>query len=744
MGPLRRPPQTTAIAGQLAPPIVHEVLDTPGQPLDRATRAFVEPRFGHDFGSVRVHADSVAHRSARAVDALAYTVGQHIVFGADPWAPASTDGQRLLAHELTHVVQQPAMLARQPGPKSGGTNFDDLARLLAKKLKAGQRADVLRDLQGRQPQDLATLEAAALKVLLPHEAEPLRRALQFVRVPAPANQSVVSITPSTGTDVPKAGAKVGAGSVTVQTGLTVSAGVAGQSDSAYALKYTGSDAGEMRWMQFAWREVVPEFAIKGRKPERVPARRKLEHSGQVYYLTTDPVKPHWNTDTGTSRSPFFEQDTTVNRTSNELTMVDFPSPMAPLIGELFANPKRTPSRVVSRFHAATYLVHGMDVMYRADVDLTWDFTDPKHSTMKSAATGGPTKQLEAAHRTRLVIQFPDFAYLPGPAVNAPQQQPAFDIVQDLAPSGSLSEAAWSDPSRTDLERFADIARVADAYNLTDVVSGTSQAAINPAGKVPGGTLKPGLNYASELRSKFPDAPSGETGYLDKQGIYHNPDLPVERDGALPRIVIILGPNAFKRGKAHALATLRHEMEHARHEELALGWLVKWRDERPNTSFQDWLASQLRARKMSPVEAAVISSSTGGGLAGTEVLAWTEGLVTSLPFIPAVDVNLVLSDDKYPAAVSALRGAGKHFTLIAGNKDVTQAALDRIRKVCCDVLAQPQRDRLVEWTELLMNPASRTMPTSARSLLVANFGGSKDFLTRVRDIARKPCAAKRTP
>jgi hypothetical protein len=105
------------------------------------------------------------------------------------------------------------------------------------------------------------------------------------------------------------------------------------------------------------------------------------------------------------------------------------------------------------------------------------------------------------------------------------------------------------------------------------------------------------------------------------------------------------------------------------------------------------------------------------------------------------VNLVLRDDKYPAPVHALRGAGKQFTLIAGNKDVTQAALDRIRYVCCNVLAQPQRDRLVEWTELLMNPPSRRLPQSAVSLLVANFGDSKDFLSRVRDIAQKPCPAK---
>jgi hypothetical protein len=90
----------------LAPPIVHEVLRSSGQPLDAATRAFMEPRFGHDFSRVRIHADAKAARSAEAIDALAYTVGSQVVFGAGRYAPTSGKGQELLAHELTHVVQQ--------------------------------------------------------------------------------------------------------------------------------------------------------------------------------------------------------------------------------------------------------------------------------------------------------------------------------------------------------------------------------------------------------------------------------------------------------------------------------------------------------------------------------------------------------------------------------------------------------------------------------------------------------------
>lgn len=89
-----------------APPIVHEVLRSPGRPLDTHTRAFMEGRFGHDFARVRVHTDERAAESARTVNALAYTVGTDVVFDTDRYAPATTAGRMLLAHELTHVVQQ--------------------------------------------------------------------------------------------------------------------------------------------------------------------------------------------------------------------------------------------------------------------------------------------------------------------------------------------------------------------------------------------------------------------------------------------------------------------------------------------------------------------------------------------------------------------------------------------------------------------------------------------------------------
>ncbi len=155
--------QAAGAGPAVAPPIVHQVLNSPGEPLDAATRAFLEPRFGHDFASlpirspassepelvigipgdrleqqaehvadsalnesnpslgspldlsrVRLHTDARAAESAQAVQANAYTVGSQIVFGSGQYDPGSAGGRRLLAHELAHVAQQTTDAAPAP------------------------------------------------------------------------------------------------------------------------------------------------------------------------------------------------------------------------------------------------------------------------------------------------------------------------------------------------------------------------------------------------------------------------------------------------------------------------------------------------------------------------------------------------------------------------------------------------------------------------------------------------------
>lgn len=126
------------------PPIVHQVLRSPGQPLDPATRAFMEPRFGHDLSSVRVHADEKADAASAAVHARAFTVGSDIVFRRGEHAPNTQSGRALLAHELAHTIQQ-----RGGGPAGLSAAPPGIARQAAKGPSLSEQADTLKRMYSR-------------------------------------------------------------------------------------------------------------------------------------------------------------------------------------------------------------------------------------------------------------------------------------------------------------------------------------------------------------------------------------------------------------------------------------------------------------------------------------------------------------------------------------------------------------------------------------------------------------------
>jgi hypothetical protein len=105
-----------------APPTVHETLHSDGVPLDSNTLAFMEHRFGHDFSDIQIHTGATAEQSARDIHSHAYAAGNNIVFGPGRYAPQTAEGNRLIAHELTHVIQQSAngvAIQRQPSSLSG-------------------------------------------------------------------------------------------------------------------------------------------------------------------------------------------------------------------------------------------------------------------------------------------------------------------------------------------------------------------------------------------------------------------------------------------------------------------------------------------------------------------------------------------------------------------------------------------------------------------------------------------------
>jgi hypothetical protein len=113
-----------AILDEERSPVHGVIASGGGRPLDADVRTDMEGRLGSDFGDVRVHDDSAAHESAKGVNAHAYTVGSNIVFQRDKYDPSSADGRTMLAHELTHVVQQRSGPV-DGSPAAGGIKVSD-------------------------------------------------------------------------------------------------------------------------------------------------------------------------------------------------------------------------------------------------------------------------------------------------------------------------------------------------------------------------------------------------------------------------------------------------------------------------------------------------------------------------------------------------------------------------------------------------------------------------------------------
>jgi hypothetical protein len=169
----------TDSAPMTAPSGAHEVLRSSGEALDAATRAFFEPRLGFDFSRVRIHHDEHAAESARAFGTNAYTLGNHVVFGAGRYAPGRPDGDRLLAHELAHVMQQNAAPGLVPAaahlvlrqPQSGEQGTKGAA-------EEAQRAELLTAMTGGAdlPERQVSQIASAMRAFSLNQLRAMRKA----------------------------------------------------------------------------------------------------------------------------------------------------------------------------------------------------------------------------------------------------------------------------------------------------------------------------------------------------------------------------------------------------------------------------------------------------------------------------------------------------------------------------------------------------------------------------------------
>jgi hypothetical protein len=135
---LIQPKSDTGAARQVTSGIARDIqsINGTGQPLPISERAFFEPRFGGDFSQVRVHNDDRAGLISRSINARAFTLGRDVVFGAGQYSPGTPVGRKLLAHELTHVVQQRQGGASSRPPRSTGS-FEHSGYLAAPSLLSG-------------------------------------------------------------------------------------------------------------------------------------------------------------------------------------------------------------------------------------------------------------------------------------------------------------------------------------------------------------------------------------------------------------------------------------------------------------------------------------------------------------------------------------------------------------------------------------------------------------------------------
>jgi hypothetical protein len=172
-----------------------------------------------------------------------------------------------------------------------------------------------------------------------------------------------------------------------------------------------------------------------------------------------------------------------------------------------------------------------------------------------------------------------------------------------------------------LDLYSELATLLQATAIEDIKS-TAAGDINTARRAEGKDLKPGLNFVGGLDDR------GQTGYL-YDGIFHM-KLPALRDGPLPAVAVCLGPKAFDASnKAATLGVLRHELEHAFHNRMALNWLKAWRADgkAAKQTFAGWLEKQTLA----PADRALVKERIDGTRINTEALGNLEGFIAGFPF-----------------------------------------------------------------------------------------------------------------
>jgi hypothetical protein len=516
---------------------------------------------------------------------------------------------------------------------------------------------------------------------------------------------------------------------------------------AYILTFDGNTGG-VHWLQFIWRRIVASYpAGETIRAKHVPLQKRYTfRRGRAVVYTEDAANPRWSVDGVAPDSPFYEGFNTVERSPNRLRLVDSPSPNDMDVKDLFSS-SAPPSKCVSTFTAATYLIKDREVLYRADLSRTWTIISGAGGSLQTeegkwTGRGRATSKLAPEHRAALARQFPRWDYLPGDRIAPPVPRPPFQPLSRSHPD-FVSWPAGKPP----MDRFRAVANAANAKLIEDVEEDPSTQALTIRERV----KRESLSFFPALRGNSTNPVPGETGFVDGTQAYHNPRLPHERFGALPKVAMLLGEDAFQwgtaprggtmpneRDKIYTLAVMRHEMTHGVHNRIAIEWLLKWRDELTKDDFPAWIGKQISDLDLD----LVLTGVSPRGTAPTEVLAYAEGFVTALPFLPANPSLAAFPRPKleeWPASIIELDGLLRKRNMTRA--DYVHKALDRrLRDVICGVLDRQQRDVLIQWMDFLtsVDPqqgADQAQKDSA-SLFRGAFGPQKRVLLSIRKIAQQ--------
>lgn len=624
-----------------------------------------------------------------------------------------------------------------PAPTPPISDFPGLAKKLAKQLKDKKDNAVRHAVSDLSSPDRVSLEAALGATLgkdgLKSQGIELRRIIRFSQQPARKLVTPTPFTLSGGRAVELKNSKIADGKV-VSAKTGVKANVGAKSKIAYALTYTGSDAGETKWLQMIWRDVTLNFPASGKdKAHSVAFKKRYDHLARPdmpYFASTHPDhaksgdKCRWHADCVSVDEPFYEHRSPVKRLSGELTMMDDPSPsMLSSEASTIFSQTNAPESIVAHFHAETYLVQSLDVLYLVTIDISWTLTKSAPGADGTITiSGARASEITGAQRARIVIQNPGTNYLPGPQMPPPLWGDDLDPIRDLAPGD------WG--SKSDVDKISSAAGAAN-INMVPYVTEWSPSRTIHAGK----PYANGLNYDGLL------AVDGETGFIDSTNKYTGAFIPTDRLALPPSLALVLGKPSLHVGttdfpKEAAVGTLRHEMQHVQQAAYAIGWLVKWQDDLTALNFESWLTTQ----KLSPVDRLIVGGYINNDLATIETLGWTEGLVTTIPFLPtAIDVSLLKVKEQWPAALRELRGAGDKYTALS-KADVKLFAIDRIRRYLCGFATNAQRETFILWVKAVLDPAKLTPAPDAQTIKLVKsfFDPQSQWLKDVLAIAQKPC------